>query len=98
MGMVQVKGGHKKHAVMIYSISTCVPCSKTKAFLDDQSVGYDYLDLDTAEPWERSEAMIEIGEHLPIRGVNLALPIIIIDGYVVILGFDKRNLSEQLDM
>lgn len=79
-------------------MSSCIPCWKTKKLLDSQSVEYEYLDLDTAPPWERSEAMVQIGEHLPSGGVKIVFPIIIIDGRTVIYGYDKGRLSEFLEL
>jgi len=98
MGMVTVAGENNSHSVVVYTMSSCTPCWKTKKLFDSQSVKYEYLDLDTAAPWERSEAMVEIGEHLPGGGVKIFFPVIIIDGRTVIYGYDKGKLSEFLEL
>lgn len=80
----------------LYATSSCSPCRKTKRLLESRSVEYEYLYLDTADPVERSEAMIEIGERLTSRGVTIAYPIIIIDEKIVVYGYDEKMLSESL--
>jgi len=98
MGMVQVCGENRSHRVRIYSVSTCLPCLRTKEFLDGESVEYEYLDLDMATSDEQSEAMIEIGDHMPARGAKFIFPIVIIDGYILVIGYDRARLSKIFEL
>ena len=92
MGRVKVAGENKEHSVVVYSLSSCTPCKKAMRFLESIEVEFEYINLDTADPEERSEAMVEIGEFLPGRGIQIAYPIIVIDDLISIIGFSERKL------
>jgi glutaredoxin len=96
MARVRVDGENREHRVTVYVTSGCDPCRKTRQFLESRSVEYEYLNLDIADHREREEAMIEIGEHMPVRGRKIAYPIIIIDGETMVYGYDEKELSESL--
>lgn len=96
MGRVRVDGENREHRVTVYVTSRCAPCKKTRRFLKSRSIEYEYLNLDTADPEEREQAMIELGEHLPRRGRKITYPITVIDGEAVVYGYDEEDLSESL--
>ena len=96
MARVRVDGENREHRVTVYVTSRCAPCKKTRRFLKSSSIEYEYLNLDTADPEEREQAMIELGEHLPRRGRKITYPIIIIDENTVVYGYDEESLSESL--
>ena len=98
MTWIKVTGGVKRHSVRMYTINHCTPCTKARAFFERNSIEYEYLNIDMADPEERKEAMIEIGEYLPARGVTIAYPIIIVDELSAIIGFDERKLSRILEV
>lgn len=81
---------------MLYTISPCTPCWKARKYLESKSIEYEYLNIGTASPRERSEAMLEIGEHLGSSGGVLTYPIIIVDDEII-FGFDEREISEALN-
>ena len=92
MGRVKVPGSNKNHRVHLYTLSTCVWCKKTKQLLKDKGVEYEYVDLDTADPKERQEALTDIQG----RGLRVSVPIIIIDENKVITGFKEEEIREAL--
>jgi len=94
MGRVKVAGENREHDVVVYSLSSCSPCKKAMRLLEDMGVEYEYIHLDTADPDDRGEAMVEIGEFLPGRGIQLSYPIIIVDDLVTIIGFSERKLRK----
>lgn len=96
MARVRVDGENREHRVTVYVTNRCTPCRKTRRFLESRSVEYEYLYLDDADPEEREEAMIEIGEHLPLRGTKITYPIIVIDEDIVLYGYDEDDLTESL--
>jgi glutaredoxin len=93
---VRVDGENREHRVTVYVTSRCAPCKKTRKFLKSRSIEYEYLNLDTADHEEREQAMIEIGERLPLIGRKITYPITIIDENTVIYGYDEEALSESL--
>jgi len=94
MGRVKVAGENKEHKVVIYSLSSCTPCKKAMRLLESMGVEYEYIHLDTATPDERGEAMIEMGDFLPGRGIQIAYPVIVIDDLISIVGFSERKLRK----
>ena len=96
MSRIRVNGENREHRVTVYVTSRCVPCNKTRRFLKSRSIEYECLNLDTADPEERGEAMTEIGEFLTSRGIKITYPIIIIDEKTVIYGYDEEALFKSL--
>jgi glutaredoxin len=90
MTWIRVAGADKRHSVRIYTINHCTPCTKARTFFERNSIEYEYLNIDRADPEERKEAMIEIGEYLPARGVTIAYPIIIVDELSAVIGFESK--------
>jgi len=94
MTRVKVDGEKRDHKVFIYTLSTCAWCKRTKHYLKERKVEYEYLDYDTATNEERQEAEKDIRS----RGVRMALPFIIIDDERVIVGFKEEELREALSL
>ena len=86
---VNGKGGH---TVMLYALSTCVWCRKTKELLGELGVAYDYAYVDLVPMEERNAAMAEVGKYN--RSGNF--PTVVIDGETVIVGFKEKDLREAL--
>ncbi len=49
--------GEKKGQIMLYALSTCVWCKKTKRLLDELGVAYDYEYVDLLQGSERTKVM-----------------------------------------
>lgn len=94
----KVPGKNKSHRIRMFALSYCTPCKKTRQFLEENSVEYEYFNMGEAEPEDRIEAMVEIGEHLPSMGTRLAFPIIIIDESSTVIGYNKERLSKILEL
>lgn len=91
MKLVHVPGRNNRHQVTLFALSTCGWCKKTKQFLDNAGVEYDYIYVDQCEGDERREASDAVRELNP-RG---SYPTVRIDSEVV-AGFDEERLSELL--
>lgn len=79
--------------VKLYTLSTCSHCKKTKQFLEECGVSYDYTDIDTLQGQERA-AMIEEVKRL---NPNCSFPTIII-GDKIIVGFKEDKIKEALGL
>jgi glutaredoxin len=77
--------------VMVYSLSTCPWCRKTKKYFDEQGVSYDFLDVDTAARDEREKAVATVRE----MAGSLAYPVVIING-VVAQGYQPEQFADML--
>lgn len=89
-----VKGEKSDHKVVLYALSTCGWCKKTREFLEENKVTYDYIYVDKASFEEKKE----IGILLKEKGVPLGFPITFIDQSTVVSGYKPDDLKEALDL
>jgi glutaredoxin len=83
--------GQSKGKIMLYALSTCIWCRKTKKLLDDLNVEYDFIDVDLQGYDEQQEIMKEIEKYNPAGG----FPTMIIDGKDCIVGFDEEKIKNK---
>ncbi|MEM3396252.1 MAG: glutaredoxin family protein [Thermoplasmata archaeon] len=91
MGFTKVPGKNCGK-VLIYALSTCGWCKKTKQFLKDNGVEYSYVDVDLLQGEEREKVVREVEKWNP----SLSFPTIVINDAACIVGFDEKKLREQL--
>ncbi len=92
MNPVKVDGKNKKPKLFLYTLSTCGWCKKTKEFLKDRGMAYEYVDVDNITKDEQKEVIAELKK----RDAPLAFPIIIVDDEQLISGFKKQAIEEAL--
>lgn len=92
MPRIKVKGSKKDHEVLVYALSTCGWCKKTKQFLNDNSIEYEYVDFDLASHEERQPII----DELTSKNIPLAFPITIINNKIMIRGYNPDKLREEL--
>ena len=91
MALIHVPGKKSAH-IMIYTLSTCGWCQKTKKLLNELGVEYDYEDVDQLQGAERDRALRVIGKWNPSGN----FPTIIIDNKRCIVGFMENDIKEAL--
>jgi glutaredoxin len=91
MNVVRVDGKNQGHKVFIYALSTCVWCKRTKEFLKDSGIAYEFVDVDLAEGEEREK----IDEEMSKVG-GFSYPTVVVDGKKVIRGFRVEEIKEAL--
>jgi len=84
--------GKKVKKVMMFTLSTCIWCKKTKKLINDLGVEYEYCDMDLLEGEEREEAKRELVKWNP----SLSFPTIVIDDKTVVKGFQPEEIKEKL--
>lgn len=85
--------GIDKGNVMLFALSTCGWCAKTKALLKELGVRYSYIDMDLLD-WDDSELA---NEELRKYTTRVAFPTIVYnEGERCIVGFDPDQLRELL--
>lgn len=84
--------GENKGKVVLYALSTCGWCKKTRLLLEDLDVEYDYIYVDLLEGDERSE----IVEQVKKWNSQLSFPTLVIDEDKTIVGFDEEGIKEAL--
>ncbi len=84
--------GKNAGKVMLYALSTCGWCKKTRALLEDLGIEYDYVYVDLLDGDERASAIQEMLKHNP----NRAFPTLVIDDEKCIIGFKEDDIREVL--
>lgn len=93
MDDVKVQGKNRKHKVLMYTISTCAWCKKTKKFLSDNDIEYNYVDIDLCKEEDREK----IREDIRKRGGEIVFPTMIVDDKILITGFLTDKIKEVLE-
>jgi glutaredoxin-like protein NrdH len=94
MNISKVPGKNNKHKVFVYALSTCVWCKMTKQFLKNNSIEYEYVDVDLITEQEKDK----IRREIQAKGASLSYPTTIIDDKKVVTGFRKDLLKEGLNL
>jgi len=85
--------GNESHRIVLYALSTCAWCKKTKRLLQELGLGYDYVDVDMLEGEESREADAAITRWNPRK----SFPTVVVDDDRSIVGFSEdeiRKLAE----
>ena len=85
--------GRKKGKVVLYALSTCVWCKKTRNLLDEIGVEYHYVYVDLLDREENEKVRAEVVKWNP-QG---SFPTIVIDDKNCITGFDESRIREELE-
>ncbi len=88
----KVKGANRDHRIMLYALSTCVWCRKTKKLLDSLDVEYEYIFVDLLEGSEEEQVMDQVGRY----NSGQTFPTLVIDGKRVIVGFKEPEIRKAL--
>jgi glutaredoxin len=84
--------GEKKGKIMLYALSTCGWCRKTKELFEELGVEYDYVYVDLLEDEAKDNTMDEVKKWNP----RCSFPTIVIDNEKVITGFKEDEIIEAL--
>jgi glutaredoxin-like protein NrdH len=84
--------GKDRGTVVLYALSTCAWCRRTRQMLDSLGIGYEYVYVDLLGSKEQDEAMAEMRRWNP----GCSFPTIVVDSREVIRGFDEARIRELL--
>ena len=76
---------------MLFTLSTCQWCRKTKALLTDLGLGYNFVDVDLLEGADQDDAYAAMEKIDPASGFPLA---IINDGDQIISGYNESQIKK----
>jgi glutaredoxin-like protein NrdH len=85
--------GKNRGKVILYAISTCVWCKRTKRLLGHLGVEYSYIDVDLLSGNEKEEVLTEVRKHNP----SCTFPTIVIDDKKCIRGYKENEIKEALE-
>ena len=77
--------------VMLYALSTCIWCKKTKEYLSSKNVAFDYIYVDLLKGEERTKAIADLRKY----NSSTSFPTLVV-GEKVIIGFRKKEIEEAL--
>ena len=84
--------GENNGKIMLYALSTCGWCKKTKNLLDDLGVEYYYVYVDYLEGNEKEKTREEIMKWNP----RCSFPTVVINDKDCIVGFKEEKIKEAL--
>ena len=83
--------GKKTKEIMLFALSTCLWCRKTKSLLKSLGLAYDYVDVDLLSGKDQAEAYDIMWQHHH----SASFPTIIINnGEDVIIGFEEEKIEK----
>lgn len=88
-----VKGKNKGN-ILLYALSTCGWCGKTKKLLEDLDLDFFYVDVDLLEGKEKEEAIKELERWNKSR----SFPTLVIDNKKCIVGFKEDSIRKALGL
>ncbi len=83
--------GKNRGKILLYALSTCVWCRKTKQLLDQLGVEYDFVEVDLLQGEERSKATDEVKKLNP----RCSFPTLSINDQCIV-GYDEQKVKEAL--
>lgn len=89
-----VDGVHNEHKILLYALSTCIWCKKTRKFLEDEGLTFDFVYVDLVEPGERRQ----IRSHIREMASSTSFPATVIDEDDCIIGYKPEKIRERLGL
>lgn len=84
--------GKDRGKIMLYALSTCGWCAKTKDLIRNLGVAFDYTYVDLLEGAEQDEAMSQVEKYNP----SGSFPTLVINSRKTIVGFREQEIREAL--
>jgi len=91
MAIEHVKGKNRGK-IVLYALSTCGWCAKTKELLRELGVEFDYIYVDLLEGAEQDDTMNIVEKFNP----SGSFPTLVIDNRKSIVGFREKEIREAL--
>ena len=93
MAVKHVPGKNAGH-LMLYALSTCGWCAKTKKLLDDLAVEYYYEYVDLLQGKEREKAILSVEKW----NHSSSFPTLVIDNKTCIVGYQENEIRKALHL
>jgi glutaredoxin len=86
--------GENKGKILLYALSTCGWCKKTKEFLNKLGVEYSFIFVDLVDDSERDKIIADVRKHNPRN----SYPTIVINDNLCIVGYKEDEIIEALNL
>ncbi|MHA1270640.1 MAG: glutaredoxin family protein [Candidatus Helarchaeota archaeon] len=90
-GFKKIDGKNNDHIVQLITISTCIWCNRLKRLLNENSISYEYIDIDLLPLGEKNRLKQVLYKYSDILG----FPMCFIDGYLI-RGYKENEIMENL--
>lgn len=84
--------GEDKGKIVLFALSTCQWCRKTRLLLEELKVDFSYIYVDLLEGAERNEIIEEVKKYNP----QLSFPTLVLNEEKTIVGFNEEGIREAL--
>ncbi len=91
---VEHVNGRKVGDLMLYALSTCQWCNKTKELLRDLGVDFDFVYVDLLEGEEQEKALSELERWNP-KG---SFPTLVIGNARCIIGYQESQIRKEFGL
>jgi glutaredoxin len=92
MTMTHVEG-EKRGEIVLYALSTCVWCKKTKELLESLNVDFHYTHVDLLAEKEKEDTLEEIKKWNP----RCSFPSLVINNGQCIVGYDENKIRGAVE-
>ena len=89
---MQYVEGQNKGKLVLFALSTCGWCKKTRALIEDLDADYDYVYVDLLKGEEREEVVEMIKKWNP----QVSFPTLVINDDKTIVGFKEEEIKEAI--
>ncbi len=85
--------GKEVARLKLYTLSTCGWCKKTKSFLGDLGIAYEYIDVDLLPEPEKEVVMEDLVKWNP----RCSFPTLVVNEQECIIGFSEEKIREVVE-
>ena len=89
-----IPGSHNEHNIVFFGLSTCVWCKRTRKFLEDQDIKFDFVYVDKLKGQEREEAI----EQVRCWNSAVSFPTVVVGDDQCVVGYKPEKLKEVLEL
>lgn len=89
-----IAGSRNEHQIVFYGLSTCIWCKRTRQFLEDQGVNFDYVYVDLLQGQERKDVLDQIRRWNP----KTSFPTTVVDDAKCVVGYKPDEIMEALGL
>ena len=84
--------GQNKGKVVLFALSTCGWCKKTRALIEDLDADYEYVYVDLLKGEEREEVVEMVKKWNP----QVSFPTLVVNDEKCIVGFKEDEIREEI--
>jgi glutaredoxin len=85
-------GGQDKGKLVLFALSTCGWCKKTRELIEELNAAYEYIYVDLLKGKEREEVVDMLKKWNP----QVSFPTVVINDMKTIIGFKEDEIKELI--